>query len=391
MKSSHLFPLDNLVASPALTAASAPVTDPFSIDSHKLIYHPQRVAQWMEARDNWQAARSVYPLYVEFSPVGACNHRCKFCAVDYIGYQSKRLDLAVISPRLREMGRLGVKSIMFAGEGEPLLHKQLPEMIEICTESGIDTAITTNATVVSEKFIDRALPHLSWIKASVNAGSAETYADIHQTNASDFAKAITNLKRLVDRRNQHKYHCTLGAQSLLLPENQHEMVELARLCRDEIGLDYLVVKPYSQHMFSDTHIYEGTRYEEMDELASALAAESRDGFNVIFRSNTMQKLGQSQEQRYPKCGATPFFWAYVMADGSVYGCSAYLQDERFCYGNLNEQSFESLWQSEARESSFHYVRKQLDIKDCRTNCRMDEINRYLHALESDSVAHVNFI
>ncbi len=369
----------------------APSTDRFAIDSHKLIYHPRRVAQWLDAGDDWQKARSIYPLYVELSPVGACNHRCTFCAVDYIGYQAQRLDLDRITPRLREMGELGVKSIMFAGEGEPLLHKQLPEMIEVCADSGIDTAITTNATVVSDKFLDRGLPHLSWIKASVNAGRADTYADIHRTNSDDFPRVITNLQRLVEQRERHGHRCTLGAQSLLLPENRHEMVELARLCRDHIGLDYLVVKPYSQHRFSDTHIYEDTRYTAMDELAEALAAENREGFNVVFRDATMRKLDEPQQQRYPRCHATPFFWAYVMADGSLYGCSAYLTDPRFNYGNLNEQGFKDIWQGERREASFQHVRKQLDIRDCRTNCRMDDINRYLHALATDSVAHVNFI
>ncbi len=387
MKPSPLVSID----APIQPATPTATLDRFAIDSHKLIYHPHRVAQWLDARDDWDAARSVYPIYVEMSPVGACNHRCRFCAVDYIGYQAKRLDLEQITPRLQEMGNLGVKSIMFAGEGEPLLHKQLPEMIEVCADSGIDTAITSNATVVSDKFLDRALPHVSWFKASVNAGSAETYADIHQTRADDFHKTLDNLQRLVAHRDQHGHRCTLGAQSLLLPENRHEMVKLARLCRDHIGLDYLVVKPYSQHLFSNTHTYEDIIYEDMNQLASELAAENRDGFSVVFRSNTMRKLGEQQEQRYPRCGATPFFWAYVMADGSVYGCSAYLTDRRFNYGNLNQRSFEDIWQGEERKANFSYVQKQLNIRDCRTNCRMDDINRYLHALATDSVAHVNFI
>jgi len=390
MKSSPLISINTPTQTPTQPATPM-AADRFAIDSHKLIYHPHRVAQWLDARDDWDAAREVYPVYVEMSPVGACNHRCKFCAVDYIGYQAKRLELDQITPRLQEMGRLGVKSIMFAGEGEPLLHKQLPEMVEVCANSGIDTAITSNATVVSDKFLERALPHVSWFKASVNAGSAETYADIHQTRADDFQKALHNLQRLVEHRNRHGYRTTLGAQSLLLPENRHEMVELARICRDQVGLDYLVVKPYSQHLFSNTHTYEGITYADMDQLARELAAENRDDFNVVFRSNTMRKLEQSSEQRYPRCGATPFFWAYVMADGAVYGCSAYLTDERFDYGNLNEQSFEQIWQGEKREASFHHVRHSLDIRECRTNCRMDEINRYLHALETNSVAHMNFI
>ena len=185
--------------------------------------------------------------------------------------------------------------------------------------------------------------------------------------------------------------CTIGAQSLLLPDNRQEITELARLCRDVIGLDYLVIKPYSQHLFSNTHTYENIRYSDIDRLEDELAGYQRDGFDVIFRSNTMRKLDQLVDQRYPTCNATPFFWAYVMADGSVYGCSAYLQDQRFCYGNLNDSGFRTIWEGERRKENFNFVQNSLDIKNCRKNCRMDEINRYLHALKTNSVEHINFI
>ena len=93
----------------------------------------------------------------------------------------------------------------------------------------------------------------------------------------------------------------------------------------------------------------------------------------------------------PKCSATPFFWAYVMANGDVYGCSAYLLDDRFNYGNLNDYSFTEIWQGDKRRENFHYVLNSLDISECRVNCRMDEVNRYLHNIKNNTVPHANFI
>lgn len=366
------------------------MTDRYRVDGEKISLHPARVAQWLAAGDDWEKQKKVYPIYVEVSPAGGCNHACLHCGVDYIGYQTRFIELPVMARMLSGMGRAGVKSVMFAGEGEPLLHKGLADAILHAEGAGIDVAITTNAIPLTERFARHAMSAVTWVKASINAGTAETYAKVHQTKERDFDLALTNMARAVRLRGELGWETTLGAQMVVLPENAHEPAMLAARCR-EIGLDYLVLKPYSQHLKSTETATRGLeRFRWTPGAFDDVAREfDTDSFKVITRYETAAHY-EEPDRYYQKCLATPNFWAYVMANGDVYGCSAYLLDERFKYGNVNENTFSEIWEGERRRASAAYVREQLDIGECRKNCRMEQVNRHLWDLKNPP-PHANFI
>lgn len=362
--------------------------DGYHIDGHKLMYHPERVAAWNAAGGEWEKLKRVYPIYLEISPTGACNHRCTFCALDYMGYTPRSLDLEIMRERLAEMGEKGVRSVMFAGEGEPLLHKRINELSHAALDAGIDISFTTNGVLMDARFREQTLPRTKWVKVSCNAGTAATYAAIHNTQEKDFHTVTRNMRLARQARDQAGGGATLGLQMLLLPENAREAEELARIARDEMGADYLVIKPYSQHLSSKTTKYGDLDYEAYLGLADRLAKHETDEFKVVFRAETMRKY--RKPRCYDTCLSTPFFWAYVASSGEVYSCSAFLGDERFCLGNANTQSFQEIWEGEARRRNLLLVRNGLDSEQCRSNCRMDAVNRYLWQLKTPH-PHVNFI
>ena len=364
------------------------MSDKYSIDSHKLILHPTKVSKWYEAKDDWEKLKKIYPVYVEISPYGGCNHRCTFCALDYMGYENIGLEFEKLKDTLSNMAENGVKSVMFAGEGEPLLFKDLDLIVEYCTKVGIDTSLTTNFVPLNKKAVQRYVENCSWIKVSLNAGTAKTYADIHQTKEIDFDRVISNLEFALEHKRKNNLKCTIGVQMLLLPENKDEAVTLAKRCKN-IGVDYLVIKPYSQHLSSETDKYKDIDYSKMMDIEDEVCSVSDDNFSVIFRANTMNKYVE-KKPAYEKCHSTPFFWGYIAADGKVFGCSAYLGRDEFCYGNIYEESFSDIWEGEKRKQSYNYIMNDLDINDCRVNCRMDEVNRYLDRLQNPQ-DHDNFI
>lgn len=354
--------------------------DKFRIDSHKLNFH-------IETVNSWLGGGLIAPIYVEIAPSGACNHRCVYCALDYMEYQPRFLDTGLLKKRLSEMAELGVRSVMYAGEGEPLLHKDIGDIIRHTKKIGIDIALTTNGVLLNKGFIDHTLASITWIKVSINAVKAATYARIHKTDPKDLGIVLKNLSYAVKLRKSKGYKCALGAQLLLLPENSKEVLPLAKKAR-ALGLDYFVVKPYSHHHFSKTTRYKNIKYNSYLHLADKLNALNSDKFSAILRIQTMKKWNQGIRS-YRHCLALPF-WAYIDAGGNVWGCSAYLKDERFRFGNIYEKTFKEIFYGARRTKIVKMAKDTLDTSKCRVNCRMDEINRYLWELKHPP-EHVNFI
>lgn len=352
----------------------------YGIDGHKLHLHPQRVSQWLQGEN-------IYPLYMEMALAGACNHRCVFCTMDFMGYKTRFPDPDMLEMRFQEFGALGVRAVMFAGEGEPLLHRHVCRIAASAKNAGLDISFTTNGVLLDAARSAQLLPITSWIKVSCNAGSPESYASIHRAPAGDFEKVMLNMEAAAQRRQAEGSHCTLGFQSLLLPDNMAEMPMLARRVR-EIGADYLVIKPYTRHPLSLTGHYDDLRYDDCHELSQRLAEEERPGFRIIFRHEAMRRW-DTRGASFEHCLALPF-WTYVDAGANVWGCSRHLGVESFCYGNLQEQDFASIWNSPKRLNNVAHCATQLDVGQCHVTCRMELVNAYLWRLRHPQ-PHDNFI
>lgn len=396
------------------------------IDGHKLSYHPEWARKWHAAQGNWELAKTIYPLYVEISPAGQCNHRCAWCAVDYIGYKNRLLNEESLLRVFGEMTRRrneseswnGVKSVMFAGEGEPTLHPKLAEIVVGAKNAGIDTALTTNGTGMGKKFVDKALAHITWIKVSLDAATDLTHAINHHASKEQFAEAsrdfnsrlsignellgkftgefdriISNIQYACEQNKQSGSQCMIGAQLLMNPTNIHETILFAKLMKD-IGCDYCVIKPYSQHFYSlnkQDKLFGGFSYRNYAELEREILQMNEPGFNVVFRSRTMENY-EDPDRRYSICQSTPMAWGYIMATGEFISCSAYLPqdegigDQRFVLGSIKNQSFQELWEGDKRKRNWEFVNNELDIKECRKNCRMDAVNRFLWDEIKDATA-----
>ena len=339
------------------------------IDDHKLIFHPERVAGWLATGD-------CFPVYVEIGLTNRCNHQCAFCALDWLDHKQAAvfIDREVLLRNLADMAAHGVRSLMFAGEGESLLHRDAAEFIRAAHGHGIKVALTTNGVPFGPRLAAQALPHLSWVRFSVSAGTPETYARIHQTQADDFARVLSNIASAARLKKEGRLDVDIGVQMLLIQDNAHEATLLAEQVK-KAGADNLQIKPYSHHPNSRNEFV--VDYSRYDALEAELAAFADPSFTVFFRRNTIQRIRAGFE--YDTCHGLPFF-ALVTATGDVIPCNLFYGDADATYGNLNDRLVSEIWRGEKRRAVLETLRHK-GIASCREACRLDPINRYLHRVK----------
>lgn len=347
------------------------------MDSHKLIYHPETVGRWMRGEN-------IYPIEIEIAPSGACNHRCTFCALDYMGYQPNFLKKEIILRDVEQMSKKGLKSVICAGEGEPLLHQNLPDIVNGMKSFNVDVAMSTNGALFTKDKLEECLGAFTWVRYSVASMEENSYDAIQRGKPGDLQRVKDNLRAAVEVKKAHGLHTTLGVQCLLMPENAAQLPMMAKTLR-EIGVDYFTIKPYSQHLHSE-HTW-NIDYDGMLELEEEVTSYATEDFSVFFRVNAMKKVHQGK--CYQTCYGLPFM-TYIDASGNVWPCVAHMGTNELCYGNINECTFEEIWEGARRKEIDEQLAEQDINKICREACRLDNINIYLNELKHPG-EHVNFI
>ncbi len=347
------------------------------LDSHKLLYHPIEVSRWIKGEN-------IYPIEIEVGLTNACNHRCIFCAVDYTGYNAKFINDENLLRDFEQISKKGLKSVIYAGEGEPLLHKNAPDIINKTKSFSIDVAMSTNGALLKPEISKSILKSLTWIRFSTASLENNSYNDIHRCKDGDLDKVLFNMEQAVRVKRDQNLKTTLGVQALLMENNKNEIINMAKTLR-EIGVDYFTVKPFSKHPQSNNIVE--VNYKDLLWLEEELEQFKTDDFNIYFRANAMKKL--YIKRSYNTCYGLPFM-VYLDVNGDLYPCIAFMGKKEYSYGNINDESFVSIWEGEVRRDVMkRFENKDLD-KQCREICRLDEINRYLNSLVNPN-DHVNFI
>jgi len=361
------------------------MTDKYIMDGHKLYWHLDRVNDWLHGR-------RIAPIHIDVGLSKGCNIKCQYCFGVLQGNFYKK-GSEVYFPResllryVKEAGELGVRSMAFVGEAEPLLNPHVYEAIVEGKKAGVDIALGTNGILLDVgKRGEEALEHLSWIRFNISAASEEAYKKIHASK--DFSTAIEKIRFCVRVKKKKNLGLTIGLQMVLTPPNVNQVIPLAKLGK-ELEVDYLVVKQCSDTVENALGVFD--RLEEYDNFLEILKEAERissKGYNVIVKWGKITNKGK---RNYNQCLGVPFL-LYSSGDGKLYPCGVFFdfREEQYQMGDLVKQSFKEIIESDRYWEVVEKV-KQIDVhKECYANCRTHCINEFLWKIKH-APEHVNFV
>ena len=89
-----------------------------------------------------------HPVLCNYYLTYRCNAKCGFC--DIWEQPSPYVTLENVAANLADLKKMGVKVVDFTG-GEPLLHNQLPEILQLAKDFKMITTVTTNGLLYPKK------------------------------------------------------------------------------------------------------------------------------------------------------------------------------------------------------------------------------------------------
>ncbi len=145
-----------------------------------------------------------------------CNYQCQMCTFWKERHEDPSLE--TIKHWIRELADFGIKEIDIGG-GEPLLRKDLPEIVKEVKANGMRCGMTTNGWLVSEL----PFPDIDFCEISLDGAKAETHDKIRGTKGA-FDRA---LKALEIARKKCPTHLNFTLQS----DNYLELLDFVELLK----------------------------------------------------------------------------------------------------------------------------------------------------------------
>jgi hopanoid biosynthesis associated radical SAM protein HpnH len=244
--------------------------------------------------------RKRYPLVLMLEPLFRCNLACAGCGK--IDYPDKILNQRIsVADALESMDECGAPVVVIAG-GEPLLHKELPEIVRGGLARKKFVIVCTNALLLEKRIAQyEPSPYFTW---SIHLDGDKEMHDKSVCQAGVYEKAVDAIRIAKERGFRVTINCTLFNDAV--PARVAAFFDEVK----RLGVDSITISP-------------GYAYERAPDQQHFL---NRKATKHLFRD--ILKLGRGRNWGFNQ---SPLFIDFL-AGNQTYACTPWGNPTRTVFG-----------------------------------------------------------
>jgi radical SAM protein with 4Fe4S-binding SPASM domain len=280
----------------------------------------------------------VGPLAVHLEVVAACNLMCTHCFAGDLPRHENRLSLAELDRLFAEMARLGSFRLGLTG-GEPLLRKDIFQIIDLALGHGLAPCITTNGLLITDELArEFGRRKLAWLNVSLEGATAAS---------NDRVRGEGTFGKVLDRLAVLRRHARFTLAFTIMSTNVDEVRACAELA-DAVGADTAVFRPLYPVGVAMRHPELMPSFADYNTALDSLAGMADEGLLSLrhidpFSPHARRETQSVVHQNYG-CGAGNLVCS-ISVSGEVNPCS-FLGPE-FATANVRDSSLAEIWHTSA--------------------------------------------
>lgn len=263
------------------------------------------------------------PFIVQMFPVYACNFKCSFCIHSIPqkerGYIADKafMDFELYKKAIDDIAQFPqkIKMLRFAATGEPLLHKQIVEMVKYANEKNIANSIEllTNAALLTKEVSDKLIDSgLNWLRISIEGLSSGKYKEICAADI-EFEMIVENIKYFYENKKDTKVYIKIIDCALDEGEEEKFHQIFGGIC-DKIAVEHL--------------------YPAVNEIDYSKLSDK--DFSLTQNGNELPEI---------KVCPQPFYMLQVNPEGNIVPCCSMLTP--VVLGNCEKENIVDIWHGKA--------------------------------------------
>ena len=290
----------------------------------------------------------TYPLnQIYFYLTEGCNLRCRHCWVapsyQIEGNSSLALDLDLFESIIDQAKRLGLSGVKLTG-GEPLLHPQINEILELISKEDLELTVETNGVLCTPTLAGKiAACKNPFVSVSLDGADAEVHEWVRGVEGC-FEAALEGMRNLTNVGLNPQVIMTVMRRN---QEQVEPVVHLAK-CLGAGSVKFNILQPTAKGL-SMYESGESLSIEELVTLGRWVENTLSAATNVpLYYSHPIafRPLGKMFNQQGSGCGVCGILSILgVLADGSYALCGIGNTVPSLVFGHIAKDRLVDIWQN----------------------------------------------